>query len=560
MYLFLVHIGSDFPKYLNDCILQARYFSKIPIILLIDPVHFDKVVSVADLLIVPLDDLEDDFFIKKYKQITRLDGSWRDGFWQAASLRFFYILSYAKKNELKDIFHIEYDNLIYYDFAKLLPEFQTSSMKCVLDAPQRCVPSFVYWRDCDALLDLALTLLDAGQHGENDMIALAKHATKYSEKVGALPIVTPNYPGIPTKYSEGYVPFGVLFDGAAVGQYVGGVDPRNEAGDTRGFINETTIFKCDRVSVTWGLDTEGRKVPLLNNAPLVNLHIHSKDLRRWMSFPRVVSGEQFQEICDVYCGNIEDLTFNPRIASQCEKWFDLAEKPRAWNNPSKIFVYSHCLPQFIKWIPFMKNKFCLISHNSDMNIDSTFLPLLESDLLICWYAQNVIFTHPKLFCLPIGIANSCWAHGDINLLRKVAMRGETKTRDFYFYFNVDTNNVARNTCKNMLEKKGLTFGNPTKYEIYLLELSQCKYAICPEGNGVDSHRLWECLYLGVIPIMVRGGVFTERFGAAFPCIIYDNWAEFDKESLRMKPINQINQNKLSLDYYLETMRSLSASW
>jgi hypothetical protein len=195
-----------------------------------------------------------------------------------------------------------------------------------------------------------------------------------------------------------------------------------------------------------------------------------------------------------------------------------------------------------------------------MNIDSTFLPLLESDLLICWYAQNVIFTHPKLFCLPIGIANSCWAHGDINLLRKVAMRGETKTRDFYFYFNVDTNNVARNTCKNMLEKKGLTFGNPTKYEIYLLELSQCKYAICPEGNGVDSHRLWECLYLGVIPIMVRGGVFTERFGAAFPCIIYDNWAEFDKESLRMKPINQINQNKLSLDYYLETMRSLSASW
>jgi len=25
--------------------------------------------------------------------------------------------------------------------------------------------------------------------------------------------------------------------------------------------------------------------------------------------------------------------------------------------------------------------------------------------------------------------------------------------------------------------------------------------ICPRGNGIDTHRFWECLYRGVVPIV-----------------------------------------------------------
>ena len=35
-----------------------------------------------------------------------------------------------------------------------------------------------------------------------------------------------------------------------------------------------------------------------------------------------------------------------------------------------------------------------------------------------------------------------------------------------------------------------------------LKLSYYKFAICPEGNGVDCHRIWECIYLGVVPIII----------------------------------------------------------
>lgn len=282
MHLILVHSGPEFPTYLNDCVSQVRCISNIPIIVLMEPSHVSAVVHVPGLTVVSLDSIPVDYFTAEYMRCTKLDAAFRNGFWRAASLRFFYIHNYVKQHGLRDIFHIEYDNLIYQDFTRLLPVFQTRAMMCVLDAPSRCVPSFVYWRDADAVFDLVLSLLGAGERGENDMTALAGHAARYPDRVGALPIITPDY-GAPPQYSAGLADFGMLFDGAAVGQYIGGVDPRNAGGDTRGFINETTVFRCDRARVEWRTADDGLRRPYLNNYPLVNLHIHSKDLRRWMS-------------------------------------------------------------------------------------------------------------------------------------------------------------------------------------------------------------------------------------------------------------------------------------
>lgn len=30
-----------------------------------------------------------------------------------------------------------------------------------------------------------------------------------------------------------------------------------------------------------------------------------------------------------------------------------------------------------------------------------------------------------------------------------------------------------------------------------------KYAVTPRGNGWDTHRVWEALFLGVIPILTH---------------------------------------------------------
>ena len=62
---------------------------------------------------------------------------------------------------------------------------------------------------------------------------------------------------------------------------------------------------------------------------------------------------------------------------------------------------------------------------------------------------------------------------------------------------------------------------PETYARYLTSILEHKFVLCPEGNGVDTHRLWETLYLGRIPIVTRS-VVTEAF-ASLPMVILDSW-------------------------------------
>jgi hypothetical protein len=86
--------------------------------------------------------------------------------------------------------------------------------------------------------------------------------------------------------SRGWSQFGgYIFDAAAIGQYVGGVDPRNCPGDTRGFVNETCVIKyADEGTIIWKTDGDDDvKRPFLHRKnqqiiPIFNLHIHSKTL------------------------------------------------------------------------------------------------------------------------------------------------------------------------------------------------------------------------------------------------------------------------------------------
>lgn len=548
MYLILVHIGPEFPTYLNDCIQQIRYVSNIEIIILIDNIHVRLINGVSNTKIVPLDSIKPSIYTENYLRHSVLDSKSRGGFWLNASLRFFLIHDYIQQNNLKNVFHIEYDNLIYYDFTQLLHVFEKWPMMLILDAPSRCIPSFVYLRNADVMVELLQQLTESGMRNENDMTALALYAARNPTIVGRLPIVTPDYSGIDSSYSTGLHEFGVLFDGAAIGQFIGGVDPANRSGDSCGFVNETTVFKADCVKITWQT-RNGLRYPYLNGYPLVNLHIHSKHLRRWMS-KRIdfITGEKIQEIGDVYCGLAEDFRYNPRICKQVEKHLNLAATPpTVWNNPKVVFCYSHKLRYFRNWLNVAANDFILICHNSDENITGSYADIVDHPRILAIYSQNVMYDHPKLFCLPIGIANSMWPHGNLLLLESVINMNIKKTENIYFYFNLHTNMRDRLLCKQSFEKLGFVFGKQESYINYLKSLAACKFAVCPTGNGIDSHRLWECLYLGVTPIVLRNG-FTNKFSKTFPCVLLENWNDFNLDTVLCNWKYIAFMDELNMDY------------
>ena len=76
------------------------------------------------------------------------------------------------------------------------------------------------------------------------------------------------------------------------------------------------------------------------------------------------------------------------------------------------------------------------------------------------------------------------------------------SKQIYFNFNIDTNKIKRQVCFNQLKNK-LIWCNNLSYLDYLKLLKEYEFCICPEGNGVDTHRLWECLYLKVVPIVIK---------------------------------------------------------
>jgi len=275
--LILIHIGPDYPTYMNDCIEQAQQVCPIPIHVLV-PRSLLRYVP-ASTTVCALEDIPVTSELRLFEERSRHNTGFRNGFWKFTTMRFFFIHAYTQWKELTDVFHIEYDNLIYEDFLPVLPIFREKEMWAVMDSPRRCIPSFLYFRDAAIQATLLQTLLQLAPIAKNDMESLAFFIQTNPSRVGWLPIVTAVYTDgeIDRRYTEHAERFGLLFDGAALGQYVGGVDPRNTPGDTCGFINETCVFRCDRADFIM----DARRKPTLNGFPVVNLHIHSKDLKRW---------------------------------------------------------------------------------------------------------------------------------------------------------------------------------------------------------------------------------------------------------------------------------------
>ena len=135
--------------------------------------------------------------------------------------------------------------------------------------------------------------------------------------------------------------------------------------------------------------------------------------------------------------------------------------------------------------------------------------------------------------IPIGFANSMWAHGELSLFDSDAFINlpTNKKKKIYFNFVVNTNVNKRKQCYDVVSKKveWLSFLTPNKN---LLRMKDYEFCICPEGNGVDCHRIWEALYLKCVPIVINSP-FTETLKRYnIPLVILDTWKDLDIDDLQ----------------------------
>ena len=100
---------------------------------------------------------------------------------------------------------------------------------------------------------------------------------------------------------------------------------------------------------------------------------------------------------------------------------------------------------------------------------------------------------------------------------------------------------------------GIKMNIPTNNETYLLQLSKSKFCICPFGNGIDSHRVWEALYLGAIPVVPECSFF--RSFTNLPIVYINDWSIVSPTFLNAE-YNRLqstifNYEKLKLSFWKE---------
>ena len=166
-----------------------------------------------------------------------------------------------------------------------------------------------------------------------------------------------------------------------------------------------------------------------------------------------------------------------------------------------------------------------------------------------WYATNVEYAHPKLRPLPIGITNCTdesdlhRVYGDLAVMAEVAAEPRAlAAAPVYANFSVGTYPVERAPLLEALAgAPWADIGAPENTlegrRRFLRAVRNHKFVICPRGNGVDTHRTWETLYMGSIPILKRCAA-VDSWGApqtcaapGLPICFVDDWAELSEEFL-----------------------------
>ena len=241
---------------------------------------------------------------------------------------------------------------------------------------------------------------------------------------------------------------------------------------------------------------------------------------------------------------------------QGERFMSLAD------NVTIFYRHTHYVNTFFTLLPTRK-PFILISHNSDgcvMNGEGRFEDAnaeLIPDNLVHWFGQNINVINDRISSLPIGIENEKWLAADkkkVKILEKVAQEKEVKNL-LYVNHNIVTNPVERAkpyelfggkswaTCVN--GKHGFRFAE------YVDNIHNHNFIICPEGNGIDTHRTWEALYMGAIPIEKRN--INNQFYTDLPICFVDDWEDITEDFLIQEFIRiktrSWNMEKLTFEYW-----------
>jgi hypothetical protein len=212
--------------------------------------------------------------------------------------------------------------------------------------------------------------------------------------------------------------------------------------------------------------------------------------------------------------------------------------------------------------------FIVIAHNSDNCIDASDMNRFFTydgfgqnrdwfdfpHNVLKLFTKNVNTFDKRIEAIPIGLENDIW-FPEINKKKKI----EEKLKEYhqwknlvYMNFNINTNPAKRQECYDYFKDMPWVTvdmkANGSDFDGYIDNSYNHKFTLCPEGNGMDTHRTWETLYLGNIPIEI--GNENNRFWSDLPMVLPRKWEDITVEYLakELDRFNKVEPNMSQLDF------------
>lgn len=168
---------------------------------------------------------------------------------------------------------------------------------------------------------------------------------------------------------------------------------------------------------------------------------------------------------------------------------------------------------------------------------SSYKQILENPFLKNWFSTNPPEEeHEKIHALPIGFAEPSREESEQGMLKRLQKEAipfqDKKNIIFIPWHNKDTNTIRyqlmekiKNNLKNSPHEEQM---EKQQIEPYLRAMNENKFIICFEGSGNDTHRFYECLLMGSVPIIKESTVKRLFDEYDLPAVFIKDWDEVDE--------------------------------
>lgn len=301
MNIILTQVGKKKSPYIIQCIKQLLFFGNNKIILISNEFHKELLRNNG--LLKKITFIDENKIIKKKEHViflknTKLDKRFYDEFWIKTTERFFFIENICSTKKLKNIIHIETDNLIYENLDKFKKISKRFKILFNVASHNWCVPNIIYFNSYKDIKLFTNFIYNKNKffflkNNLNDQELCTQYFNKFrSSKITNFPIVSKHI-NVKNEYKkdvffhQNFKIFNGIFDPAPIGQFLDGLD--NNVHKIKGsFLNKNSIYDVEKLNIKF-IKSKKIKRPYIflkknKKIPILNLHIHSKNLKNFISY------------------------------------------------------------------------------------------------------------------------------------------------------------------------------------------------------------------------------------------------------------------------------------